>query len=64
MKNKSPYGKLNKQDQHEKRIDIIIQDTNLIIDFGDFLSWIGFTKEDAIRFAEKIIKAANTIKKH
>ena len=59
---KFPNGKLNEDDKGEIRINLIFEKDNIIIDFGERpITWIGFTKPQALDLGEKLIVMANKI---
>lgn len=64
MKNKYPDGKLNENDRGAIPISLLVEDGRLVIDFSRSITWIGFSREDAIRFGEKIVEIAKTINAH
>ena len=39
-------------------VGLIMEDNHLILNFGASVSWIGMTKEDALKFAQLIIEGA------
>lgn len=58
---KFPEGKITKGDQGELKMAIGIYKNTVIIDFGTKISWLGLPKQEAIAFAELIIKNANKL---
>jgi hypothetical protein len=58
---KYPRGKLNDDDEGSLEIYITVRDKTLIIEFGKELSWIGMSRNEAIVFAQTIIKRAEEI---
>lgn len=54
-----PDGKLNKDDEGEIRIAITAHEDKVIIDFGSKVTWIGFTKEQAIEIGNLLIQKAS-----
>lgn len=56
-----PEGQLNEHDEGELNIGMGIEGKNLIVDFGKSIEWIGMSKQQALQFADFIIKNANKI---
>lgn len=53
---KFPDGKINKYDEGELRIGIAIKDSNVIIEFGKPVKWIGLPGDEAIALGKLLIK--------
>lgn len=53
-----PDGKITDDDEGEIRIGITEKDGIVIVDFCKPLSWIGFTKEQALQIAQTLIELA------
>jgi hypothetical protein len=58
---KFPDGKLNEDDEGEMRIAVGIEDNCVIIMFGERVSWIGLTAEDARALANSLIEKAKSL---
>lgn len=56
-----PDGKLTDDDEGEIRIGITEKDNVIVLDFCKPISWIGFTKEQAIQIAQTLIDKANAV---
>ena len=56
-----PKGKLNKDDEGELQLAIVAHEGNVIIDFGETVTWLGLPKEEALQFAKMIIDKANQL---
>jgi len=56
-----PDGKIRPDDGGELQVGITVQDGNVIIGFGTFISWVAIDKEKALAFAELIIQNANKL---
>lgn len=54
-----PRGKLSEDDEGALNIAIGVRDKTLIINFGKQVGWLGFGKDDALAFANAVIKRAN-----
>jgi hypothetical protein len=57
-----PDGKLNDDDEGELRLMISKEGDNVRIDFGKPISWLALPKEDALTFANLLIKRAEELK--
>jgi hypothetical protein len=64
MSNKYPDGQLNENDRGSLAIELLVKDDRLVINFMKSVIWIGFDREAAIRFGEKIVEIAKTINAH
>ena len=53
---KFPEGKLNNDDEGELRLMVSKEGDNVRIDFGTPVTWLAFTKEEAIAIGEALIK--------
>lgn len=58
---KFPDGKLNEDDEGEMRIAVGIEDSCVIIMFGELVSWIGLTAEGARDLANSLIEKAKSL---
>lgn len=56
-----PRGKFNADDEGELRIAIGSQDKTVVVKFGTPTAWIGMPKENAIAFANTILKHAGDL---
>jgi hypothetical protein len=56
-----PDGKLNPEDEGELRAAVGIGEGHVIVNFGKAIGWLALNPEEAIAFAELLIKKANTI---
>ena len=54
-------GKLSNDDQGDIRLAIYCEDNLVHIDFGKDLSWLAFSSQQAIEFANLIIKSAQKV---
>lgn len=61
-----PNGKINKDDEGELAIGIAsdVKNNVVVIEFGKSIQWIGFPPEQAIEFANMIMKASNEMLKN
>jgi len=55
---KFPDGQLQDDDEGELRLGVIAHNGHVIINFGTPAAWLGLSKDDAMRLAEAIVKAA------
>lgn len=63
MNNQYPRGKLNDQDEGQLAVRISTKESKtVVINFNKLISWIGFSKEEAIVFARVILEHARKIK--
>ncbi len=53
-----PDGKLTTDDEGEIQIGITQVDGRVVMNFGKAITWIGFTKEQALQIADSLIKHA------
>src|ERR1700691_2146243 len=56
-----PQGKLNKHDEGELRMRIGHKGTEVLIEFGKPVAWVGMPKDNALEFARKVKKAADAL---
>jgi len=59
--NEFPDGKINENDMGELRLGIGTTNDNVVIDFGTSLTWLAFSKQEAIEFARIITEKANLL---
>lgn len=53
---KFPEGKLNHNDEGGIMIGLTTKDGKVVMDFGKATHWIGFTKEEARKLGEALIR--------
>jgi hypothetical protein len=56
-----PRGKLCEGDEGQLEMRLGVQDKTVVLDFGKDLSWLGFSKDEAIAFGQAIINKAKEI---
>lgn len=56
-----PRGKLNEEDEGGLRLAVRAHDGVVMIAFGKEVSWLGLEKQDALQFAQAIIKHAESL---
>lgn len=56
-----PRGKLNDTDDGQLGIAIGVHDNTIIVEFNRSVIWIGLDKELAYKFADAIVKHANSL---
>lgn len=56
-----PRGKMSEDDEGEIRLAIGHNGTEVIIQFGTPVTWLGMPKSNAKEFGEKVLKAANEL---
>ena len=56
--NSFPRGKFQDDDEGAIQIAISVRDKTLVIDFGTSVTWVGMPKQNAIDFANVILKRA------
>lgn len=59
-----PEGKINEADKGQIKFEVTEKDNNIILNFGSTpITWIGFTREEAIKAANSILELAFNLKK-
>lgn len=53
-----PDGKIHPLDEGEIRVKIGVIDGRIVIDFGKPISYVGFTKEQALEIGQNLIEKA------
>lgn len=56
-----PDGKLNGHEEGELRVAVGVEGDNVVITLGTPVTWFGFPPEQAVEFAQTIIKHARTV---
>lgn len=60
---KFPKGKLTPHDEGELTLSIGVVRKTIVMDFGTSVAWIGFSADEAIAIAEKLVNAAKMVEK-
>jgi hypothetical protein len=58
---KFPRGKIHASDEGELRFAVYEKDGNVVIDFGKAITWLGFPRDIALKFAECVRTVAEKL---
>lgn len=56
-----PHGKLNKADEGVMAVAVAPENGKVVMHFAEPVAWIGFTPDQAMEFAQLLIKNARAI---